>query len=56
MKDLIRLASLTGAAFAGLVIWLPLLPPALLRAGDGYAARIVCSNVFKEIERLRCSV
>ena len=30
----------------GLVIWLRLAPPALLRVGANYAAKIVCSNVF----------
>lgn len=30
----------------GAVAWLALAPPALLRIGDGYAAKIVCSNVF----------
>jgi CubicO group peptidase (beta-lactamase class C family) len=30
----------------GAVGWLALAPPALLRVGDGYAAKIVCSNVF----------
>ena len=31
------------AAVAG---WLVVAPPDLLRIGDGYAAKIVCSNVF----------
>lgn len=30
----------------GLVLWLVLAPPALLRVGAGYTAKIVCSNVF----------
>lgn len=30
----------------GVTIWLYLAPPALLRVGTGYAAKIVCSNVF----------
>lgn len=31
---------------AGAAVWLAVAPPALLRVGDGYAAKIVCSNVF----------
>ena len=31
---------------AGAAIWLHFAPPALLRVGAGYAAKIVCSNVF----------
>ena len=31
---------------AGLAAWLALAPPALLRVGAGYTAKIVCSNVF----------
>ncbi|HVY51783.1 MAG TPA: serine hydrolase [Devosia sp.] len=31
---------------AGLAIYLAVAPPELLRVGDGYAAKIVCSNVF----------
>lgn len=46
MKYFKWLASLIGAVFAGLVVWLLLLPPELLRVGDGYAAKIVCSNIF----------
>ncbi|AYG66695.1 MULTISPECIES: serine hydrolase [unclassified Rhizobium] len=30
----------------GGAIWLSLYPPELLRVGDGYAAKIVCSNTF----------
>lgn len=30
----------------GAVLWLIAAPPELLRVGDGYAAKIVCSNVF----------
>jgi CubicO group peptidase (beta-lactamase class C family) len=33
-------------AIAGVGGWLALAPPELLRVGDGYAAKIVCSNVF----------
>lgn len=29
-----------------IVFWLSLSPPALLLVGTGYAAKIVCSNVF----------
>ncbi|MFB2551815.1 serine hydrolase domain-containing protein [Ensifer soli] len=31
---------------AGVLGWLAVAPPALLRVGSGYAAKIVCSNVF----------
>lgn len=34
------------AALAGLSGWLYLAPPAPIRVGSGYAAKIVCSNVF----------
>ncbi len=30
----------------GLIIYLTLVQPELLRVGTGYAAKIVCSNVF----------
>ncbi|OHV84214.1 serine hydrolase [Rhizobium sp. LCM 4573] len=30
----------------GLLAWLHFVPPALLRVGSGYSAKIVCSNVF----------
>ncbi|MCM2471979.1 serine hydrolase [Rhizobium sp. CG5] len=30
----------------GVIAWLSLAPPELLRVGTGYAAKIVCSNVF----------
>lgn len=33
-------------AVIGCVAWLSFFPPDLLRVGDGYAAKIVCSNVF----------
>lgn len=33
-------------ALVGVVGWLAIAPPALLRIGDGYAAKIVCSNAF----------
>lgn len=38
-------ALLVVCLFGG-VIWLSLAPPELLRVGSGYAAKIVCSNVF----------
>ena len=31
---------------AGGIVWLSVSPPELLRVGDGYAAKIVCSNIF----------
>ncbi|HEY0120589.1 MAG TPA: serine hydrolase [Rhizobium sp.] len=31
---------------AGGIVWLSVSPPELLRVGDGYAAKIVCSNTF----------
>ena len=47
MKGLLKtLGGLVAAALAGLVGWLALFPPELLKVGDGYAAKIVCSNVF----------
>jgi CubicO group peptidase (beta-lactamase class C family) len=33
-------------AMAGAAAWLAVAPPDLLRVADGYAAKIVCSNVF----------
>lgn len=33
-------------AIAGGGVWLAMAPPLLLKVGDGYAAKIVCSNVF----------
>lgn len=30
----------------GVVLWLGFRPPELLKVGTGYAAKIVCSNVF----------
>lgn len=40
------LAALLGLAAAGLFGWLYFAPPELIRVGSGYAAKIVCSNVF----------
>lgn len=34
------------ALLAACIIWLVTMPPELLRVGSGYAAKIVCSNVF----------
>ncbi|EGF89872.1 beta-lactamase family protein [Asticcacaulis biprosthecium C19] len=34
------------ALVVGLAVWLSVAPPALLRVGTGYAAKIICSNVF----------
>ncbi|OJF97321.1 serine hydrolase domain-containing protein [Pararhizobium antarcticum] len=45
-KILIWLLGLTTAAIAAVFGWLVIAPPELLRVGDGYAAKIVCSNVF----------
>ncbi|MQW87456.1 serine hydrolase domain-containing protein [Sinorhizobium saheli] len=41
-----KLGGVVVAAAAGLIGWLALFPPELLKVGDGYAAKIVCSNVF----------
>ncbi len=41
-----RLAALLVVALLGLGLWLFAFPPEKLRVGDGYAAKIVCSNVF----------
>ncbi len=41
-----RLAGAMLAVLAGGTIYLLLAPPELLRVADGYAAKIVCSNVF----------
>lgn len=43
---LIAVALLLVVSLAGLSTWLVLAPPALLRVGAGYTAKIVCSNVF----------
>ena len=40
------LAGSVSAALAAVAGWLVVAPPDLLRIGDGYAAKIVCSNVF----------
>lgn len=50
MRRLQRLAAWTLSALALAVVvaasWLIVSPPALLSVGSGYAAKIVCSNVF----------
>ncbi|TPP11478.1 serine hydrolase domain-containing protein [Rhizobium glycinendophyticum] len=50
MRLLSKLLVAAGAALVILVlggcVWLWLAPPDLLRVGTGYAAKIVCSNVF----------
>ena len=50
MRLFIRLlkavAGLAVLAVAGLFAWLYAAPPELIRVGSGYAAKIVCSNVF----------
>lgn len=40
------IVALVLLAAIGCIVWLSLFPPDLLRVGDGYAAKIVCSNVF----------
>lgn len=55
MKGLLKtLGGLVVATLAGLVGWLALFPPELLKVGDGYAAKIVCSNVFRDAIRRKC--
>jgi CubicO group peptidase (beta-lactamase class C family) len=39
-------AGLVLAALVGLAAWLHFAPPAMIRVATGYAAKIVCSNVF----------
>lgn len=50
MRLLSKLITIVAPALAALLIvgffWLWLAPPDLLRVGTGYAAKIVCSNVF----------
>ncbi|MBB5701902.1 hypothetical protein FHS76_001764 [Ochrobactrum daejeonense] len=41
-----RLGGFLLVVLLGAVIWLAVKPPELLRVGTGYAAKIVCSNVF----------
>ncbi|WP_081158325.1 serine hydrolase domain-containing protein [Ensifer aridi] len=47
MKGLLKkLGGVVAVASAALIGWLAFYPPELLKVGDGYAAKIVCSNVF----------
>ncbi|TCU40212.1 serine hydrolase domain-containing protein [Rhizobium azibense] len=50
MRFVLRILKALAAASVVIVIaggtWLGVNPPELLRVGDGYAAKIVCSNVF----------
>ncbi|TCU13593.1 serine hydrolase domain-containing protein [Rhizobium sullae] len=50
MRSVLRILKALATASAVIVIgggaWLSVSPPQLLRVGDGYAAKIVCSNVF----------
>jgi CubicO group peptidase (beta-lactamase class C family) len=47
IKRIVRgLAVVVLAIVAGIAFWLYFVPPELLRVGSGYAAKIVCSNVF----------
>jgi CubicO group peptidase (beta-lactamase class C family) len=46
LKLLKRFLGLALLALLGLAVWLYVAPPALIRVGAGYAAKIVCSNVF----------
>lgn len=45
-KILAGVAGMIVAAIIGIGMWLWLAPPEILRVADGYAAKIVCSNVF----------
>ncbi|MEX0956844.1 MAG: serine hydrolase [Rhizobiaceae bacterium] len=40
------LIALVVVAVVGIGVWLYAAPPAMIRVGTGYAAKIVCSNVF----------
>ncbi|WP_018234584.1 serine hydrolase [Ensifer sp. BR816] len=47
MKGLLRKTGVFAVAIVAAVAgWLAFFPPELLKVGDGYAAKIVCSNVF----------
>ena len=46
LRILKALLALVVIVVIGGAIWLYVRPPELLRVGDGYAAKIVCSNVF----------
>jgi CubicO group peptidase (beta-lactamase class C family) len=45
-RILLGLVATVVMVVAGVAIYLAAAPPELLRVGDGYAAKIVCSNVF----------
>lgn len=45
-KALAVVGILVATVAVGVPAWLYIAPPELLRIGDGYAAKIVCSNVF----------
>lgn len=45
-RILLGLLAVIVIVVGGLAIYLAVAPPELLRVGDGYAAKIVCSNVF----------
>jgi CubicO group peptidase (beta-lactamase class C family) len=45
-RILLGLVALVVVVVAGLAVYLAIAPPELLRVADGYAAKIVCSNVF----------
>ncbi len=45
-KILLGLLGLLVVVVAGVAGWLIVAPPELLRIADGYAAKIICSNVF----------
>lgn len=42
----VGISGAVALALAGGAVWLAAAPPDLLRLGNGYAAKIVCSNVF----------
>ena len=47
MRRIVKFAGgLLLAIMLGVVLWLAVKPPELLRVGTGYAAKIICSNVF----------
>ncbi|WDZ75299.1 serine hydrolase [Ensifer adhaerens] len=47
MRRMLRISGAAlGLGVVALFGWLAIAPPELLKVGDGYAAKIVCSNVF----------
>ena len=60
LKFLKWLSILMILAVGGLAVWLAFAPPALIRVGSAYSAKIVCSNVFiarrdaEEVLKLTC--